>query len=56
MTVYIPITKQPTQILDDDDDLYFDDGDFGDLDVNNQDGGFWGMIAVASVVAPRDGC
>lgn len=35
-----PITKQATQILDDDDDLYFDDGDFGDLDVNNQDGGF----------------
>ncbi|KAJ5478025.1 hypothetical protein N7530_003534 [Penicillium desertorum] len=35
-----PMTKQATQILDDDDDLYFDDGDFGDLDVDNQDGGF----------------
>ncbi|CAG8146021.1 unnamed protein product [Penicillium salamii] len=28
------------QILDDDDDLYFDDGEFGDLDLDNQDGGF----------------
>ncbi|KAJ5570106.1 uncharacterized protein N7459_009536 [Penicillium hispanicum] len=25
---------------DDDDDLYFDDGDFGDLTIDNQDGGF----------------
>ena len=32
--------NQQSQILDDDDDLYFDDGDFGDLDVDNQDGGF----------------
>jgi hypothetical protein len=31
---------QPSQILDDDDDLYFDDGEFGDLDADNQDGGF----------------
>ncbi|KAJ5823358.1 hypothetical protein N7447_005698 [Penicillium robsamsonii] len=35
-----PATKQAAQILDDDDDLYFDDGDFGDLAVDNQDGGF----------------
>ncbi|OQE96228.1 hypothetical protein PENNAL_c0001G02055 [Penicillium nalgiovense] len=35
-----PMMKQATPILDDDDDLYFDDGDFGDLDVDNQDGGF----------------
>ncbi|KAJ6189469.1 hypothetical protein N7519_004377 [Penicillium mononematosum] len=35
-----PMTKQATQILDDDDDLYFDDGDFGDLDADNQGGGF----------------
>lgn len=34
-------TKQQTFLDDaDDDDLYFDDGDFGDLDVNNQEGGF----------------
>ncbi|KAJ5544843.1 hypothetical protein N7535_006770 [Penicillium sp. DV-2018c] len=32
--------NQSTQILDDDDDLYFDDGDFGELDVDNQNGGF----------------
>jgi hypothetical protein len=31
--------NQPSQILDDDDDLYFDDGEFGDLDAD-QDGGF----------------
>jgi hypothetical protein len=36
----IPAVNEPTQILDDDDDLYFDDGDFGELDVDNQDGGF----------------
>lgn len=36
----VPIAKQAAPILDDDDDLYFDDGDFGDLDVENQDGGF----------------
>ncbi|KAJ5169597.1 uncharacterized protein N7500_002380 [Penicillium coprophilum] len=36
----VPAMKQPTQILDDDDDLYFDDGDFGDLAADNQDGGF----------------
>ncbi|CAG8906517.1 unnamed protein product [Penicillium egyptiacum] len=38
---HAPMGKQATQILDDDDDdLYFDDGDFGDLDADNQDGGF----------------
>lgn len=37
---HVPATKQPPQVLDDDDDLYFDDGDFGDLDVDNQDGAF----------------
>lgn len=36
----VPIAKQAAPILDDDDDLYFDDGDFGDLDADNQDGGF----------------
>ncbi|KAK4865042.1 hypothetical protein LT330_001665 [Penicillium expansum] len=36
----VPIATQAAPILDDDDDLYFDDGDFGDLDVDNQDGGF----------------
>lgn len=36
----VPIAKQAVPILDDDDDLYFDDGDFGDLDLDNQDGGF----------------
>ncbi|KAJ5779525.1 hypothetical protein N7457_007245 [Penicillium paradoxum] len=36
----VPFVKQPTQIIDDDDDLYFDDGDFGDLDVDNQGGEF----------------
>ncbi|OQE43430.1 hypothetical protein PENCOP_c003G03776 [Penicillium coprophilum] len=36
----VPAVKQATQILDDDDDLYFDDGDFGDLAADNQDGGF----------------
>ncbi|KAJ5138587.1 uncharacterized protein N7515_003435 [Penicillium bovifimosum] len=35
-----PPANQPEQILDDDDDLYFDDGDFGELDVDNQNGGF----------------
>lgn len=39
-TPQVPIAKQAAPILDDDDDLYFDDGDFGDLDVENQDGGF----------------
>lgn len=35
-----PLAKQAAPILDDDDDLYFDDGDFGNLDGDNQDGGF----------------
>ncbi|KXG52984.1 uncharacterized protein PGRI_000340 [Penicillium griseofulvum] len=35
-----PVTNQTPQILDDDDDLYFDDGDFGDLAVDNNEGGF----------------
>ncbi|KAJ5183573.1 hypothetical protein N7492_001189 [Penicillium capsulatum] len=34
-------TSQPMQpILDDEDDLYFDDGEFGDLTTENPDGGF----------------
>ncbi|CAI7568807.1 unnamed protein product [Penicillium glandicola] len=37
---HVPIANKAAQILDDDDDLYFDDGDFGDLDADNQDGGF----------------
>ncbi|KAJ5374863.1 hypothetical protein N7517_006869 [Penicillium concentricum] len=37
---HVPATKQAAQVLDDDDDLYFDDGDFGDLAADNQDGGF----------------
>ncbi|KAJ5597665.1 hypothetical protein N7537_007749 [Penicillium hordei] len=36
----VPIAKQAAPVIDDDDDLYFDDGDFGDLDADNQDGGF----------------
>lgn len=32
--------NQQPQILDDDDELYFDDGEFGDLDINDEDGGF----------------
>ncbi|KAJ5756308.1 hypothetical protein N7533_005851 [Penicillium manginii] len=33
--------EQGNQVIDeDDDDLYFDDGEFGDLDSDNQDGGF----------------
>lgn len=35
----VPTASQASHILDDDDDLYFDDGDFGDLE-ENQDGGF----------------
>lgn len=35
------IGMEPKQVLDeDDDDLYFDDGEFGDLTVDDQDGGF----------------
>ncbi|CAG8127283.1 unnamed protein product [Penicillium olsonii] len=33
-------TANPNPQTLDDDDLYFDDGEFGDLDLDNQDGGF----------------
>ncbi|KAG0159922.1 hypothetical protein PDIDSM_7449 [Penicillium digitatum] len=36
----VPVAKQAASMVDDDDDLYFDDGNFGDLDVDDQDGGF----------------
>ena len=32
--------KQQEQIIDDEDDLYFDDGEFGDLSLDDRDGGF----------------
>jgi len=32
--------KQQTQVVDDEDDLYFDDGEFGDLSLDDQDEGF----------------
>lgn len=43
-----PETQQPSIVqnnetkpaLEDDDDLYFDDGEFGDLNIDDQDGGF----------------
>ncbi|KAJ5089432.1 hypothetical protein N7532_008116 [Penicillium argentinense] len=36
-----PAADKGKQVLDEeDDDLYFDDGEFGDLDVENQSGGF----------------
>ncbi|KAJ5679496.1 hypothetical protein N7462_007740 [Penicillium macrosclerotiorum] len=31
---------QSLPVLDDEDDLYFDDGEFGDLSIDDQDGGF----------------
>ena len=41
-TMQKPEVNQPMPALpqDDDDDLYFDDGDFGDLTADDQDGGF----------------
>ncbi|KAJ5353237.1 hypothetical protein N7452_002211 [Penicillium brevicompactum] len=32
--------NQHSQVLDDDDELYFDDGEFGDLDINDETGEF----------------
>ncbi|KAJ5297690.1 hypothetical protein N7508_007939 [Penicillium antarcticum] len=36
----IPTASNPLPPILDEDDMYFDDGEFGDLNINDQDGGF----------------